>query len=252
MHSGQSEFRTALLDPAQPVPNGLTIGQGKPITKRFAVYRNNVTVALVDALKASFPVLRKLLGDKNFDQLAPTFARAHPPSTPLMMHYGAEMPAFLAAFQPLQHIGYLADVARLEVAMRASYHAADTTPLPADAFGAVQPEALLAATLTFAPTMHLIRSDWPLYDIWRFNMEESAPKPRAEAQSVLITRPEFDPIPHPLDPAETAWISAILNGDAIEAAQDAAVARAPDFDLSPLLTLLVQQGALTHLNTPKD
>lgn len=252
MNAGQSQFRAALLDPNQAVPDGLTDGHGKPTEKRFAVYRNNVTVALADALKASFPVLRKLLGDANFDQLAPLFARAHPPTTPLMMHYGTEMPDFMAAFQPLQHIGYLADVARLEIALRASYHAADATPLAAEAFGNVAPDALLASTLSLAPAVRLIRSDWPLYDIWRFNMEDGAPKPRAQAQSVLITRPEFDPAPHPLDPAQSAWITTIQNGEPLEAAQDAAIAITPDFDLSPLLTLLVQQGALTHLTTPKD
>lgn len=252
MVSDQSQFRAALLDPNKPTPSGLTDGQGKPTQKRFAVYRNNVTVALVDALRASFPVLCKLLGDENFDQLAPLFARAHPPSSPLMMRYGDEMPGFLADIEPLQHIGYLPDVARLELAMRQAYHAADSVPLTPEVLGSLAPEALLASTLTLAPAVQLIASDWPLFDIWRYNMIDGAPKPQAIPQSILITRAEFDPAPHPLDAAQLAWITTIQQGKTIDAAQDAALALSADFDLSPLLAVLLQNGALTRIKTLKD
>lgn len=252
MATAQSQFRAALLDPALPVPSGLTDGRGTPTEKRFAVYRNNVTVALCDALRASFPVLCKLLGDQNFDQLAPIFARAHPPSSPLMMRYGAEMPSFLQSFAPLAHIGYLPDIARLELAMRQAYHAADAIPLDPAALAALPPEQLMASTLTLAPAVQVLKSDWPLFDIWRYNMVESAPKPQAVPQSVLITRAEFDPTPHALDPAQLAWMRAIQDGKRIEAAQDAALAVTEDFDLSPLLTVLLQGGALIQLKTTKD
>lgn len=252
MHPDQSQFRAALLDPSQPTPSGLTDGQGNPSGKRFAVYRNNVTVALCDALRTNFPVLQKLLGDENFDHLALIFARAHPPSSPLMMGYGAEMAGFITGFAPLLHIGYLADVARLELAMRRAYHAADSVALDTDQLAHLTPEALLASTLTLAPAVQLITSDWPLFDIWRYNMVEGAPKPQATAQSVLITRAEFDPVLHPLAPAQTAWIAAIQNGDTLDKAQDAALAVSQNFDLSPLLTVLLQHGALTQITPSKD
>lgn len=252
MPTSQTQFRAALLDPGLPTPAGLTDGRGNPTDKRFAVYRNNVTVALVDALKSSFPVLRKLLGDANFDQLAPLFVRAHSPTSPLMMYYGTAMPGFLEGFAPLQHIGYLPDMARLELAIRQSYHAADAAPMEATHLGRLAPDALMASTLTLAPAVQILWSDWPLFDIWRYNMVEGAPKPQAVAQSVLITRRAFDPEPHPLDPAQVAWLAAIQNGETIEQAMDAAQAISTDFDLSPLLTVLLQNGALTRLTTPKD
>lgn len=252
MNSHEHMFRAALLDPAQAVPEGLTDGAGAPTTKRFDVYRNNVTVALIEALRTAFPVLRKLLGDANFDQLAPHFARAHPPASPLMMHYGIDMPDFLAGFTPLKHIGYLPDVARLELAIRQAYHAADAIPLSATDLAETEPDALMAACLSFAPAVQIVPSPWPLFDIWRYNMQEGAEKPRNVAQSVLITRPEFDPVPHPLTPAQATWVSAIKAGTSLSGAQDAAIAHDPKFDLSPLLTLLLQQEALTTLTTPKD
>ena len=252
MSTAQSQFRAALLDPDAPIPDGLVDSKGAPTIKRFAVYRNNVTVALIEALRAAFPVLRKLLGDVNFDQLARLFARAHPPSSPLMMHYGADMPAFLESFAPLQHLGYLGDVARLELALRRAYHAADQTPIAAQLLADCPPEALMASTLTLAPAVQMIPSKWPLFDIWAYNTMPNAPKPSAAPQPVLITRAEYDPEPHALDAAQFAWLNACTQGATLSAAQDCATARDPHFDLAPLLGLLLQHGALVALTPPED
>lgn len=248
----QADIRAALLDPDHAVPDGLVDGAGAPTVRRFDVYRNNVTVALAEALRTAFPVIAKLLGTENFDRLAPLFVRQHPPRSPLMMFYGEEMPDFLAAFEPLKHLGYLPDVARLELALRRSYHAADAEALDPVRFAEIAPDALMAATLTLAPAVRLIPSDWPLFDIWAYNSREGAPKPRQTAQSVLVTRAAFDPEPHALTRAEAAWIAAVQDGETIEAAQDAASEIDADFDLAPLLTLLIQNNALTQISPPKD
>jgi len=45
----QHSFSQALLAPDLPIPEGLTDGQGAPAGKRFAVYRNNVTLIIAVA-----------------------------------------------------------------------------------------------------------------------------------------------------------------------------------------------------------
>ncbi|MEL6102273.1 MAG: DNA-binding domain-containing protein [Pseudomonadota bacterium] len=249
MTSDQSTFRNALLDPSAPVPDGLNDGAGHPAGRRFSVYRNNVAVSLTEALETGFPVLRKLLGHETFKRLCAVFLRAHPPQSPLMMHYGQDMPAFLAGFDPLRDLGYLADVARLELGLRASYHAADSNAIDPARFGEFDEAALMAARLTLAPAVVHVPSPWPLHDIWAYNTIDSAPKPQAVAQSVLITRPEFDPQPHALDPAQNAWMGAITADETLGGAHDAALAIDPDFDLAPLLGLLLQTNAITDLKT---
>jgi hypothetical protein len=249
MTTPQSVFTAAMMDAAAPVPEGLRDHTDAPAGRRFSVYRNNVAHSLTEALITAFPVITRLLGEQNMRGLAGLHLRAHPPRSPLMMHYGQDFPAFVAALPQLQHLGYLADVARLELAMRASYHAADAAPLDPAAFAALPPDELMAARLTFAPSMQLLRSDWPLYHIWRYNMIEGAAKPTAGAQDVLITRAEFDPQPQLLPTGGADWIQTLQSGATLADAQEAAAQADPGFDLGALLALLLQGGAITTLDS---
>ncbi len=249
MNVAQTTFHDALLDPNQPVPQGLVDAQQRPAGRRFDVYRNNVAVSLTEAMHSAFPVITRLLGAKNMDGLAGIYLRAHPPKTPLMMFYGEDFPDFLAGMQQLSHLGYLPDIARLELALRAAYHAADSEPLPPDQLGALPADKVMLARLTLAPSLRLLRSDWPIHDIWRFNTETDAPKPQPGPQDVVILRPEFDPVPHLLQAGGAEFIAALAGGRSLGDAHDAAQADAPGFDLGPTLALLLQNGAFSHLTT---
>ena len=238
-----AEFLPALRDAARPVPPGLTDAAGRPAGRRFAVYRNNVAVSLTEAMETGFPCLFRLLGAENFRPLARMFVDRALPASPLMMHYGAGFDAFLAGIPALDRYPYLPDVARLELALRDSYHAADSTPMdPA----ALARDDLEAVCLRFAPSVRLVRSDWPLHAIWAHAMADG-PQPPATPQHVLITRPAFDPVPHPLTPAEGAFVAALMAGATLGAALEQAATIAADFDPTRALTLLVSEGALTAL-----
>lgn len=250
MSVSQTEFHSALLDAAQPVPDGLLDADNQPAGRRFSVYRNNVAVSLTEAMHQAFPVITKLLGQQNMDGLAGIFLRQHPPSSPLMMFYGEEFPEFLAGMEQLSHLGYLPDVARLELALRRAYHAADSQPINPEAL-AIPPEDLMGATLTLAPATRILRSDWPIFAIWQYNTQTDAPKPEAGAQDVLITRPEFDPEPNLLPPGGADWISRVQNGLRIGEAFEATIAETPEFDLGTTLALLLQGGAITSVTTER-
>lgn len=240
----QPAFQQALLDPAQPVPDGLQDADGRPAGRRFDVYRNNVAVSLTEALRQAFPVLERLLGAEYFAALAGVFLRAHPPRSRLMMLYGTDMPGFLAGFPPLAHLPYLPDVARLEQALRESYHAADADPVAVERLAALSPDAFLAARLSLAPALRLIASDHPVLGIWQANTDPSAPPAGRGAQSVLILRPEFDPVPHLVSASAARFLSALLDGQTVGAALEQA---GDDFDLNPVLALLIGGGAIVDL-----
>lgn len=246
-----TQFRAALLDSALPAPAGLIDGQGRPAGARFSVYRNNVAVSLTEALEVSFPAIRKLIGLDNFKAVMGVFLRRHPPDTPMISQYGAALPGFLKGFAPLSHLAYLPDVARLEQALRESYHAADGSPIDPAILQDMPPETLMAARLTLAPALRLVRSSWPIHGIWAYNMEPGAPQPPGGAQDVLITRPQYDPILTALPVGGAAFIAALAQGRTFGEAHDQATKDTETFDLATLLGALIA-GRAIHAITPGD
>ncbi|AKS45556.1 Putative DNA-binding domain-containing protein [Octadecabacter temperatus] len=244
MITTQTDFRTALLDPSKHAPNGVQNPDGVPATKRFDVYRNNVAVSLTDALETAFPVVNKLVGNDFFRAMAGVYLRAHPPTSPVMMFYGEDMPDFLASFGPAQSVPYLPDMARLELALRHSYHAADASPIEPDALAKIAPDTLPNVTFTFSPSVHLIVSEYPLHSIWWTNTHGG--DIAKVAQPTLISRPEFDPTVDALMPEQSAVLAALINGAPLGKALQSGGA---GFDLGPLLGLLLSRNALISINT---
>lgn len=240
----QASFKSAVLDPQATVPDGLVNPDGTPAKKRFDVYRNNVAVSLSDALESAFPVVRKLVGDEFFRAMAGVYLRKHPPKTPMMMFYGAAMPQFLRRFDPAKAIGYLPDIASLELALRHAYHAADATPVDAQALAALAPDALMGVRLRIAPATETVTSDYPIHAIYRANTEANAPKPVMQAEAVLITRPGFDPEFHHINAAAATCINALKDGKSL----GQALASSDDtHDLGAVLGLLLAQRAVTEI-----
>ncbi len=244
MTVSQALFEDTILDPSAPVPEGLINPDGQTASKRFDVYRNNVAVSLSDALETAFPVVRKLVGDQFFRAMAGVYLRKHPPKSPLMMFYGDAMPQFLARFEPAKSVPYLPDIATVELALRHAYHAADATPVDAQALAALDPDMLMSAKLRIAPAVRTITSTYPIHAIYRANTQSDAPKPVMQAESLLITRAGFDPQIHLINAAAANCIRALQDGQPL----GQAMALADDtLDLGAVLGLLLGQGAITEI-----
>ena len=241
--TSQTVFHAGLLNPEAPVPEGLIDGQNRPAGRRYGVYRNNVTVSLREALAEGFPAIVSLIGPENFDHVARAYLRQSPPTSPLMMQYGAGLPDFIAGLEQLNHLPYLADVARIDVAMRQSYHAADSIGIDPAALQALDEDTLLNTRFSFAPSMILLRSQWPAGAIWHFALR-GGDKPQGAAQDVLILRAEYDPEPFVLGIGAADVLTALQTGTPFGASLEAA----PEgFDLGPFLSLLLSQNAITAL-----
>jgi hypothetical protein len=249
MVSDQSTFAHALLDPERPLPPGVTSHTPDAPEKRFAVYRNNVVVSLVDALAARFPATQRIVGEAFFRAMAGLFARAHPPRSPLMMQYGDDLPYFVAGFAPAAELPYLADVARLEAARTRAFHAADATPLRAEDFAAISPESLVALRVKLCPGTAILRSAHPVVTIWAMNADGGEPGPIEDwvAEDALVSRDGFEVAVRRLQPGGAAFLLRLSNGATLGEAATAALEEAASFDLTANLAGLIGAGLAAEI-----
>lgn len=243
----QPAFSAALLDPDLPPPDGVIGPHGKAATKRFAVYRNNVTVSLINALADIFPAVAKLVGQDFFRDMARYFITRHPPHSALLFEYGHEFPEFLKDFEPVAKLPYLPDVARLERAWLDAFHAADAEPLTPEALGATPQERLGDLVFTPHPAARIVQSDFAAVSIFSASREDRPLKgiqPLA-AEDGLITRP-FDTVQVRQLPAGAAsFFEALVNGRTLGAAAALTLDSHPGFDLPSAISALLEAGIFT-------
>lgn len=210
-------FALALVHPERQPPKGVVRYDGQTDNKRFNVYRNNHVMSLINNLKDGFPVDLALVGDEFFGHMARVFVHRHPPTSPVMVFYGEDFPNFITGFEPAASLPYLADVARLEYLQRQSLHAADAPFLdrrsvPDDA------QSLLNASMAFHPSFRLMRSDFPIFDIWYANQGHLDHQIRDQDQHIAIIRHRNTVNTHLVCAECFAFLSALQNGLSIRQA----------------------------------
>ncbi|MGX1307151.1 hypothetical protein AB7M35_001871 [Amorphus suaedae] len=246
-HLRRAGFLTAVCDAGADLPDGLTGPDGARDPKRFQVYRNTVAATLVHALAATFPAVRRLVGEAYFRAAARAYAAAEKPASPLLFRYGATFPDFLAGLESLAAYPYVPDVARLEAAWLAAYHAAEAAPLAAGALARIPAERLAETRLALHPATRIVCSVHPLVTIWRANRGDG-PVPAvlpAHGEDALVVRPGIEVGVHRLPAGTAAFARALGDGLPLAAAAETAAAAHAGFDLAESLTLLLTAGALT-------
>ncbi len=245
----QAEFAAALRDPLIAVPAGLVGPDRAPAPRRFAVYRNNVIVGMVNALSSSFPVVERIVGEDFFQAMARAYALAEPPSSPVLMDYGASFADFIEAFAPAASLAYLPDVARIERAWREAYHAADAEPLTAEDFAAIGADEIAGLALALHPSLRLLRSPYPAQTIWTMNAADGDVRPvdLAQAEDTLIVRPDAEVTVRRVPPGGAAFVAALQQGATLGEAAAAALADDARFDLAGNLSGLIAAGAIAGI-----
>ncbi len=147
----QGAFARALLHPEVATPPGLLDPYRGRTFKRFAIYRNNVVAGLTEALRMSFPVVCRIVGEEFFHAMARAYVVKHPPQSPVLLEYGESFAPFIDSFAPAALLPYLGDMARIERAWLEAYHAPEATPLDSSMLDAIPTEQLPGRPILFAP-----------------------------------------------------------------------------------------------------
>ncbi|HEX3116480.1 MAG TPA: DNA-binding domain-containing protein [Bradyrhizobium sp.] len=231
---------------------------------RLDIYRNTFIHTLTKALRLSFPVTERLVGEEFFEGAAHFFIAEHPPREAWLDRFGDEFPDFLRTFPQAMSIVYLGDVAELEWEVNSALHAADVARLDVAALGAVKPEDQGRIWFVAHPSVSLLRLAYPADAIWRAVLtgdDEALGKVDIESGPVnlLVERRETGIEVERLDRQSWLFLSKLCAGQPIEAvlgtagdfdrsaalAEHLALGRFCRFDLAPAIFGSIDQGTMT-------
>lgn len=184
-----ADFASA-LEYDDSLPLHLGVAADSRFSAGFAIHRNNVNSVRIDALKQTFPVLERLLGQEYFTALGTLFISQHPPRSAVLHEYGGELADFIKAFSKLAPMNYLADIARLEWARLCAFHAADERPIHFDASDIAALEQVLMQPLRWHPSATLLQSAHPLFSLWESQtlQADSPITEQWQSENVLVWR----------------------------------------------------------------
>lgn len=215
--------------------------------RRLAVYRNSVRHALLGVLEAAFPVLRELIGEECFTAVGLTFVAQHPPQRPVLYAYGVDFSYFLSKFQPMAHLPWLADIARLEWARNEALFAPEGELLTPEQLAAVPPDQLPGLSVSLHPSVRLLESKWPIHAIWEAHQPDGGPLEAVDlkqAQLVIVWRWKSAVVQQPLSTAEFTLLAAFAAHRPFAEAADMAIESDVAFDLTTALAYFLKQGVL--------
>lgn len=184
---------------------------GLDARERIGIYAGMYVARLVEALRADFPKVARLLGDERFHALGEAYARAHPSDDPDLGRFGRRLPAFLGA-HPAPERPELADLAALEWARSEVFLEAEARAAGPEEL-ALDPGAFAAARLRLAPALRLVVAGHDVAPLWRaLEREEPPPPPAPGAAALAVWRNGFDVFHAALDPEEAAALRRALAG----------------------------------------
>ena len=245
----QLVFREALVGGDTVGLEGMLVG-GCDASKRIAIHRRNYEVSLTTALLEKFPGSVWLAGTPFVSEAARQFIHENPPHAPCIAEYGEGFPLFLSTQPGADRTPYLREFAELEWHAGHVTAAASRPAVLPEELSAIGAEALPDTVLTLQPGVRYLHASWPVDELMRLYVMETAPDSLAFAPAdvwlqVHGARGEFRV--DRLDAAQFLFRKSISEfqpiGDAAQCALDAD----STFDPGRALAALVTDGLVMSI-----
>lgn len=251
----QQDFAAAVLDDDDGPPFAAVPAERG--AERIAIYRTAVFANYRNALGATYPVVRRLVGVPFFNAAVDAYVRARPSTSGDLNVYGDAFGEFLAGYPRAANLPYLPDVARLEWAVDETGRAADRDGSPEGVLAAlagVLPDELPEVRLIVAPWCWLVASRFPILRIWRVNQTDHSGDDRVSldegADTLLVRRDAQGVSLVRIGTGEHVWLEALAAGAPLGAAIDAAQNADATFDLSKALHTRIADGSIAGIAVP--
>lgn len=234
----QHEFALALIDINQ-VDSALDSLKGPPeITReRFALYRGNIVAIWQQSCAAAYPVLKRLLGDAFFNDVARNYGSTYPSQSGNLTEFGASLPHFISTLKQCDTYPYLSDVAKLEWLIHRSYYAGLNAPVTIAQLAAIPTDQLSDVRFEFQPGCFLFESPWSAANIWRAHQKNEVIFPEQfDLKTVCLIRREpwqssWNVQLDELSTASYLALKALQEGATLGAALELAITAEPAFEV---------------------
>lgn len=242
----QAELAQWVLDPsADRLPEGLTSLKDLPAAKGAALYRESILEVEIRALIITFPVVYDLVGENYFRMAATKYLRGGALQDGNLDHIGDAFPDFLPAVPGYDQTPYLADVARLELALGAANDGPDPIKLDAWALKALAQDAALVR-LQLVSNGTLLESPFPVDRIHEISCCETDVTldiaQDAEMCRLIVWRSGQNAQFKRLDCDQWVLLSAIANEPSFVLACERALGAAPKLDVGAVIGQAVSNG----------
>ncbi|MEX3790378.1 DUF2063 domain-containing protein [Paraburkholderia sp. BR14374] len=246
LHDVQAAFAAAIFEQDTSHTDGLIVGTDT--SERLAVYRNNVYRNFFEALRAVYPVVECLVGERFFAHAASRYIHDTPSANGDIQCFGASFPGFLANFPPAAPLGYLPDTAALEWCMHEIFHAADHPALSLSQLATLTEVDCSMLRFRLHPACRLLASDFPVLKIWQMNQPDAGTDQTVNVQAggdlLLIRRSGFAVDVEPLGRGEFAILQALFDGASVDDAYAFALRADHDFHLGEFIQRRIVDATL--------
>lgn len=249
--------------------NGLLRGSPQGGPAPVEVYRQAYPARLTGALRDNYEILALALGDAGFDALAAAYIQAQPSGQPSIRWFGHALVAFmdqrLAADDGLVPHPALADLARMDWALRSAFDAADAPVIGHATLAATAPDDWPTLVLQLHPSVLQVALQWAVEPAWHVlrtardladsklndavdaeDVEDAAepelPAPEALNHSLLVWRKGLDTQWRSLAEGEARLLQAVAEGASFATLCERAEGLVEQPDLAvPLVVSALQQ-----------
>ena len=217
--------------------------------QRLQVYQNNFRLSLTSNLASIYPVVEKLVGENFFKYASHEFITLHPSLHGNLHEYGGEFSNFLAEFEPAKSLVYLPDMAKFEWAYHRVFHEQDAPALDLQRLEIVNEADYENIVFSINPASRLMKSRFPLIDIWQANQLDDPPEVKLIDQDYffLVGRRNYENIFQSLNEVEYKFLEMIVSGKKLGEVSNT-LSRSfseEQFDLNELLIKSVSLGNIS-------
>ncbi len=249
----QQRFSAALADVARgDEAVALVAGDPAHALNRLAIYRGNVIANVSGALAATYPIIRKLVGNEFFAGLVRAYWRERPSGSGDLNQIGERFADFVGAFLHTQSLPYLPDVARLEWLAHRAHYAGDHAALDMGSLASIPEDDYPRLALTLHPAVATLASSYPIFRIWEVHQDDYRGEISVDlasgADQVVVYRPHFRVMVAALSGGESAFLGAIMQGKRLDDALQQAATKDAGFNLSASLKRWIAANIVVGLN----